>query len=206
MFYVKIKQKEDKMAKDAKKVKTKAKINWGWDAPEDRNGKATRTTTKRSTSSRGANSRRSTSSNSSTSRQIKRLGWKAVLIVLMVTLLGVAIGASVCWVMCRNDEFTIIGNDEITLMLKDESEMEYNDRNSYIDEGVKVVSFGRDVSDSVYIETNLKMTEDGAYYADEIGTYYMIYKVDDIKYGKIFTVQRIRLITFVESTPDNVVD
>lgn len=183
------------MAKDAKKVKTKAKINWGWDAPEDRDGKATRTTSKSSTSSKR-----------STSRQIKNLGWKAVLIVLMVTIIGVAIGASGCWVMCRNDEFTMIGNDEITLTLKDETEDGYNARNSYIDEGVKVVSFGRDVSDCVYIETNLNKTEDGAYYADEIGTYYIIYKVDDIKYGKVFTVQRIRLITFVEGTPGNVVD
>ena len=62
------------------------------------------------------------------------------------------------------------------------------------------------MSDKVYIETNLKQYPDGNYYADEIGTYYIIYKVDDIKYGKIFTVQRIRLITFVEPTPDNIVD
>ena len=36
------------MAKDAKKVKTKAKINWGWDSPEDRDGKATRSSKKTS--------------------------------------------------------------------------------------------------------------------------------------------------------------
>ena len=34
------------MAKEQNKVKVKAKINWGWDAPEDRNGKATRSTKK----------------------------------------------------------------------------------------------------------------------------------------------------------------
>ena len=32
------------MANQAKKVQTKAKINWGWDSPEDRKGKATRST------------------------------------------------------------------------------------------------------------------------------------------------------------------
>ena len=177
------------MAKDAKKVQTKAKINWGWDAPEDRNGKATR----------------SSKSNRSTARKIKNLGFKAILIILLVTIIGGAIGAGVCWFITRDDCFEIIGKEEITLTLKEEGE-EFGQYNSYIDEGVKVVSFGRDVSDKVYIETDLKKSEDGTYYADEIGTYYIIYKVDDIKYGKIFTVKRIRLITFVESTPDNEVD
>ena len=63
------------------------------------------------------------------------------------------------------------------------------------------------MTDKVYVETNLKQHQDGSYYAEEVGTYYIIYKVDDIKYGKIFTVQRIRLITFVEAEePDINVD
>lgn len=163
------------MAKSAKKVQTKAKINWGWDAPENRNGKATR----------------------STKRNIKKLGLKAILIILLVTIIGGGIGAGAYWFVSRNDCFDIIGQDEITLMLKGEDE-EFGDENRYFDQGVKVVSLGRDISDKVSIETDLKQNEDGSYYADEIGTYYIIYKVDDIKYGKLFTVQRIRLITFVE--------
>lgn len=177
------------MAKETKKVKTKAKINWGWDAPEDRNGKATR----------------SSKSNRSASLKIKKLGFKAILIILIVTVIGGAIGAGVCWFVCRNDCFNIIGNDEITLTLKQEGE-QFNKRNSYTDQGVKIVSFGKDVSKDVYIETDLKQNQDGSYYADEVGTYYIIYKTNDIKYGKIFTVKRIRLITFVEGTPDNEVD
>ncbi|MBO5910155.1 MAG: hypothetical protein J6Q15_01460 [Clostridia bacterium] len=172
------------MASEAKKVKTKAKINWGWDAPEDRRGKATR----------------------GTSRKIKKIGLKAILIIMLVTVIGGTIGAGACYFVCRNDCFNIIGQEEITLTLLDEGHVEYNSRNSYVDEGVNIVSFGRDVSHKVYIETNLKQTNDGKYYADEIGTYYIIYKVDDIKYGKIFTVQRIRLITFVEGSESDVVD
>lgn len=174
------------MAKEVKKVKTKAKINWGWDAPEDRKGKASRST-------------------KSTARKVKKIEIKALLIFLLVILFGGVIGAGVCWYVCRDDCFTIIGNEEITLTLKEDDEL-IGPRNSYRDDGVNVISFGRDVSDKVYIETNLKQYPDGNYYADEIGTYYIIYKVDDIKYGKIFTVQRIRLITFVEPTPDNIVD
>ena len=178
------------MAKDAKKVQTKAKINWGWNAPEDRNGKATR-------------------SSRSTSRNIKKLGVKAILIILMITIIGGVIGAGMCWFVCRDDCFTIIGQDELTLPMTTVNYINGEPieiATSYVDEGVKVISFGRDISKDVYIETDLKQNEDGGYYADEIGTYYIIYKVDDIKYGKIFTVERIRLITFVEGTPDNKVD
>ncbi len=183
------------MAKETKKIKTKAKINWGWNAPEDRDGKATRTTSKKSTRT--------------TSRKVKKLGLKAILIILLVTIIGGAIGAGACWFVCKDDCFTIIGQDEITLPM---TIIEYIDGepiqkdNYYFDEGVKIVSFGRDISKDAYIETNLKQNEDGSYYADDIGTYYITYKVDDIKYGKIFTIKRIRLITFVEGTPENEVE
>ena len=175
------------MAKDAKKKQTKAKINWGWDAPEDRNGKASR------------------NAKHKTNRAIKKLGFRAILIILLVTIIGAAIGAGMCWYLTLDDQFVIVGKDEITLTLRPKNE-DWGINNCYHDEGVKVVSFGRDVSDKVYVETDLKQNPDGSYYADEVGTYYIIYKVDDIKYGKIFSVQRIRLITFVESTPDNEVD
>ena len=177
------------MADQAKKVQTKAKINWGWDSPENRNGKATR----------------STKSKRSNSIKIKKLGLKAILIILLIALIGVAAGAGVCWYLTLDDCFTIIGQDEITLTLKGENEL-FDETNCYHDEGVKVVSFGKDVSEKVYIETNLTKCPDGNYYADEVGTYYIIYRVDDIKYGKIFSLKRIRLITYVESTPENDVE
>ena len=136
---------------------------------------------------------------------MKKLGIRALLIVLLVTLIGGAVGVGVGFVLSRDDCFEIIGKDEVTLTLRAEDEI-ISSENSYYDEGVKVVSFGRDVSDKVYIKTDLKQNEDGSYYADEAGTYHIIYQVNDIKYGKVFTIQRIRLVTFVENTPDNNVD
>lgn len=176
------------MAKDAKKVQTKAKINWGWDAPEDRDGKASRSTKPKKSKNR-----------------LKNLGIKSVLIVLLVTLIGAAIGVGVGFILSRDDCFEMIGKDEITLTLKEDGE-EISSKNSYYDEGVKIISFGRDISNKAYIKTDLKQNKDGSYYADEAGTYYIIYQVNDIKYGKLFTIQRIRLITFIESTPDNNID
>ncbi|MBQ7880730.1 MAG: hypothetical protein IJ358_02695 [Clostridia bacterium] len=191
------------MAKDAKKTKTKAKINWGWDAPENRQGgKATRSSSKKVNVTDDI----SITVSKRSRRRKSSLGFKAILIILLVTIIGGAIGVGACWIVSRDDCFKIVGNEEITLTLRTEGE-EINTRNSYYDEGVKVVSFGRDISNKVTIETDLKQNEDGSFTADEIGTYYIIYKVDDIKYGKIFTVERIRLITFVEGQePDINVD
>jgi len=132
-----------------------------------------------------------------------------IISVVICLVVGALIGYFALMMFTKNDCFEIIGQEEITIPMTtinfvNNQAVEID--NSYYDKGVKVISFGRDISKDVYIETDLKQNEDGSYYADEIGTYYIIYKVDDIKYGKIFTVERIRLITFVEGTPDNKVD
>ena len=72
----------------------------------------------------------------------------------------------------------------------------------YDDKGVKVIAFGKDDSDKVMIETDLKRNADGSFYAEEEGTYYIKYTVDNIKYGSIFKIQKIRLIHFVEPTEE----
>ena len=123
------------MAKEQKKVKTKAKINWGWNAPEDRDGKATRSTNKKV--------------NKTINKKVKKIGIKAILIILLVTLIGGGIGLGACWFVSRNDCFEIVGMEEITLTLKDEESTEFGEGNIYYDEGVKVVSFGRDISEDV---------------------------------------------------------
>ena len=185
------------MAKDVKKAKTKAKINWGWDAPEDRNGKASRTT---------SNGKRSESISINTRKRskIKKLGIKAILIVLLITIIGGAIGAGCCYFVCRNDCFKIIGNEYVECVFQKDG-AELADENLYVDDGVKIVSFGRDISDKVKVETDLISKGDGVYAAASPGDHYIIYKVDDIKYGKIFTVERIRIIHFVESADDDIV-
>ena len=42
--------------------------------------------------------------------------------------------------------------------------------------------------------------------AEDVGTYYIKYSVEDFKYGKLFTVEKIRLITFVEETIQDEID
>ena len=130
----------------------------------------------------------------SAKKNIKKIGTSGIIAVVCLLLIGVVGGVFTLKYFTRNDCFNPLGKDEITLMIGE----------TYVDDGIYAVSFGRDVSDKAYIETNLQMNDQGEYYADEIGTYYIVYKVDDIKYDKLFTIQRIRLITFVEASEDDV--
>lgn len=120
---------------------------------------------------------------------------KTFIAVIVCLLIGLVSGFFICQYVMRNDCFELIGTDEIYLTLGE----------SYVDEGVRAISLGRDVSDKYSISsTNMKMNDDGSFTADEVGTYYIVYTVDDWQYNMLFKVQRIRLITFVEPSEDMV--
>lgn len=138
----------------------------------------------------------SKSAKNSTKKNLKRIGTGGIIAVVVMLIIGVVGGIFSFKYFTRNDCFDLIGKDELTLTLGE----------TYIDESIHAVSFGRDVSDKVYIETNLQINQDGEYYADEIGTYYIVYKVKDFKYDKLFKIQRIRLIQYVEESEDILID
>ena len=121
-------------------------------------------------------------------KQMKKIGTGTMILLVFLVGIGGIGGYFGCKYITQNDCFTLNGKDELTLQLNEK----------YFDEGAKVIAFGLDDSKKVEVETNLTKNEDGSYSADEIGTYYMIYTVKNIKYGTIFKVQKIRLISFVE--------
>ncbi len=124
-----------------------------------------------------------------TNKALKNTSLKALLFGLIFLLVGLAVGAGGYWLVCRNDCFVIVGNDEIELTLDEK----------YEDFGVKVVAFGKRLDkNEITIETDLKVDADGKFYSDEIGTFYIKYSTDNFKYGKLFKVEKVRLITFVE--------
>ncbi len=123
---------------------------------------------------------------------LKKTSLKAWLVGLVCLFVGVLVGAGVWFFVGKNDCFKIVGQDELSFTLSEH----------YKDEGVKIISLGKDLSTTAKIETNLKVDENGNYYAEDVGTYYIKYSSDDIKYGKIFKVEKVRLITFVEDSED----
>ena len=124
-------------------------------------------------------------------KQLKKVSPLTLFLAVVLLVVGAVGGFFGFKYLMKNDCFELIGKDEITLTLDE----------TYIDEGVKVIAFGKDDSDKVEIETNLTRNEDGSYSATnkEEGTYYIIYRVSNLKYGTIFKVQKIRLVNFVES-------
>ena len=128
-------------------------------------------------------------------RKLKKLSPTALVVSLFLLIGGACGGWFGTQFITKNDCFTLIGKDEITKVVGQ----------SYVDQGVNVVSFGKDLKDKVKVETNLTKNQDGTYTSDEVGTFYMIYTVDSIKYGTIFKIQKIRLITFVEESEDTVI-
>lgn len=122
--------------------------------------------------------------NSSKKKTFKSAGF----VVVLVFVLGLILGAGAWWLVCRNDCFEINGSDQITLTLEE----------TYEDDGVKIVAFGKNEQSSVVIETDLKQDDLGRFYAEEVGTYYIKYKSSCFKYGTLFKIEKIRLVTFVE--------
>lgn len=111
--------------------------------------------------------------------------WAFAFLCLVI---GVMVGVGAFYFISRNDCFEIIGEDELTFTIDEK----------FTDPGVKIISIGQDYSKDAKIETNLKIDANGNYYSDEVGTFYIKYSSVDFKYGKLFKIQKIRLITFVE--------
>lgn len=119
--------------------------------------------------------------------KIKRIHPLSFVIWILCLALGAGLGIGAYRLVSANDRFTLRGDKSYVLPIGGEV--------TYKDKGVQIISFGRDISDKVQIETNLTETDkDGVYKIDtsQGGEYYIIYTVDDIKYGEI---QRVRTIT-----------
>jgi len=129
-------------------------------------------------------------------KKIKKLSIGAVIVAVLFMAVGAVGGYFGLKIVTKNDCFIINGKDEITMQIGQD----------YVDEGVKVVAFGKDDSNKVKIETNLQKNENGSYTSNEVGTFYIAYTVDDLKYGTLFKIQKIRLITFVEATEQDEID
>ena len=131
-----------------------------------------------------------------TKNKLKKVSFGALVLSVILLVVGAAGGYFAVKYLTKDDCFEIIGKEEITLTLEE----------SYIDQGVKVIAFGNDDADKVVVETDMLKNEDGSYYAETEGTYYIAYTVDNLKYGTVFKIKKIRLITFVEPTESSEIE
>jgi len=116
----------------------------------------------------------------------KKFSFGGILAIILCLTVGVVGGIFAEKFITKNDCFVLSGEKTYTIKL--------NEDFVYAEAGYKCISFGKDVSDKVAIETNMTKNEDGTYLIDtsEEGEYYIIYTIEDVKYGNI---KRVR--TFV---------
>lgn len=115
----------------------------------------------------------------------KKLSGKSIAVIFICFILALAIGVGVCFFLGRNDRFDILGAEQINLDVNEK----------YVDEGVFIKEFGINLSDKAVVDTDLKQDENGNYYAESAGDYYIAYTVKSLKFGLIYPVQKIRLVS-----------
>ena len=118
-------------------------------------------------------------------KAVRKSGGKTFITAIICFVLDVIIGAGVCFFAGRNDYFELVGADTVFLEIGEK----------YTDEGVSIREFGLDLSGRANIDTDLKTDADGKFYADEMGDYYIAYTVKSLKFGLIYPVTKIRLIS-----------
>ncbi len=138
----------------------------------------------------------SKTTNKKLNKAVKKMSPATLGLVLLMLAIGALGGFFGVKLLVKNDCFELIGKDEITLTLGE----------SYTDQGCRVIAFGQDDVDKLKIETNMIQNADGSYTSNEEGTYYISYTVDNFKYGSIFKITKIRLISFVEPTEPDEID
>ncbi len=143
-----------------------------------------------------SNSTSSSTANTVVSKQIKKLPVISKICIILLFIIGVAVSIGICFFVCRNDQFEIIGKKNITLNVND----------TYVDLGVNAVGFGFDMTDSVTIEVykNEAKLENGL---DGIDTssdalYQIVYKLNNFRFRNAQIIRTINVITPVEEEPE----
>lgn len=118
------------------------------------------------------------------------------LIVAVAALLIGAIGGGIfAYTVTAGDGFTLQGSKETTVSVGGEL--------TYVDEGIKCVSMGKDVSHKVEIKTNMNRSEDGKTYTGDTsapGEYYITYTVTEGRYAGL---SRVRVFTVAATESEN---
>ena len=109
-------------------------------------------------------------------KQVKKKPWYA-LILLVILAFGAVGGFFGAKLLIKNDKFEINGDQEVVLEVGD----------YYVEKGATIISFGRDISKQVKIDSTVDTTQ--------AGQYYVKYTVEDIRFGEI---ERYRYVTVVE--------
>lgn len=123
-----------------------------------------------------------------TKRAVRSMNTGVLMISLLFFVVGVALGVYAAMAMTENDCFELNGEKEISVSV--------GTPYVYHEDGAKIVSIGRDISDRLRVKTELVSDGQGGYVVDtdSPGVYTIVYTVDDIKFGRIQKIRTIRVV------------
>lgn len=110
-------------------------------------------------------------------KEIKKVNPLTIFLVIVFTLIGIAGGFFGVHMLTKNDTFELLGGYEIKCNVGD----------SFIDEGAKIIAFGKDISSEVIVEGNVDTSIKG--------DYVLKYKVNHFRYNGYVLY---RLVSVVE--------
>ena len=121
-------------------------------------------------------------------KAIKKTHKAYLVIMALAFVIGAAGGYFAASTLCAGDTFELNGQKETTVKTGDEIK--------YTDEGIKYVSYGKDLSVAYTVTTNLTAVGDGSYTGDtsEETEYYIIYTVTEGR-CKDMTLYRVFKVT-----------
>ena len=114
-------------------------------------------------------------------RKRKKVSLFACLLALFI---GVVLGYLGGEYICQNDTFMLVGEKNYSVSLGAPDFV-------YEEEGVRIIEFGKDISDSACVETNMTSLGDGKYTVDTTvpGKYYIKYTVESYRYGEVCKIR-----------------
>ena len=134
----------------------------------------------------GNNSKNSRNAKKALKSSFKQFGIIGAIVLVVVLAFGVLLGSMASHYASANDGFTMVGDRYVQRFVGQK----------YEDEGVKAIEYGIDVSD--------KVEKSGSFYTElengtsqEEGSFYIVYKINTIKFGKLTSVELTRVVTFV---------
>lgn len=117
-------------------------------------------------------------------KAVKKSHPATLILAILFLIVGAVAGVVLSRELTKNDKFELIGEKQVELAIGE----------SYKEAGVKIISFGRDISDKVaYGGDFVTMGE-----IPEEGIYQIVYTVDDFRWGDYQLVR-----TVIVGNPEN---
>lgn len=119
------------------------------------------------------NNKKNTNNSKKIKQHLSKISSTVKILCCFLFIFGICVGIFTTYFITKNDVFEIIGNTEIILNVGDD----------YVEQGVKIIAFGKDISDQVKIKGTVNTL-----IADD---YVIEYSVDNFRFRNYILYKKI---------------